>query len=396
MLGSSDDLPLLLLEEGIASTPYMVKAALSEARSETAATVAADLTEIETALALLKVHGWAAAETAGRPPIVRRNLLLLHSHLHRERLKALVLSEATKMATTEVVEKGSRLLDVLLAYCIQLQWVKATLAITALQALLTNGLWDHADDECRAIMRTRLSAVGLKLPKLSLRCTAADVFAGETVTVKVSAQRLHVYTAAELERYNATASGAASGVPAEEGAPPPGDSAKGDAVVRVTDTHEGWWLLVESVRSALIKDAQLIDREVHHNVLVGRQTLVPSLDDATMESSIEFTAPSAPGEYRVLVHLRSSSMVGVDVKRKVSFTVKSGKRSQPSTSSGTSTDDTKSIEEIDGTIADIIQEEEASTAHSTAPSTAPSPAPSTAPPPPAATPPPAAPAVPVW
>jgi hypothetical protein len=390
MLGSSDDLPLLLLEEGIASTPYMVKAALSEARSEAAATVAADLAEIETALALLKVHGWAAAETAGRPPIVRRNLLLLHSHLHRERLKALVLSEATKMATAEVVEKGGRLLDGLLSYSIQLQWVKATLAITALQALLTNGLWDHADDECRAIMRTRLSAVGLKLPKLSLRCTAADVFAGETVTVKVSAQRLHVFTAAELERYNATA----SGVPAEEGAPPQSDSAQGDAVVRVADAHEGWWLLVESVRSALIKDAQLIDREVHHNVLVGRQTLVPSLDDATMESSIEFTAPSAPGEYRVLVHLRSSSMVGVDVKRKVSFTVKSGKRSQPSTSSGTSTDDTKSMEEIDGTIADIIQEEEASTAPSPAPSTAPNTAPSTASLP-TATPSPAAPAVPV-
>jgi hypothetical protein len=368
----------------------MVKAALSEARSETAATVAADLAEIETALALLKVHGWAAAETAGRPPIVRRNLLLLHSHLHRERLKALVLSEATKMATAEVVEKGGRLLDGLLSYSIQLQWVKATLAITALQALLTNGLWDHADDECRAIMRTRLSAVGLKLPKLSLRCTAADVFAGETVTVKVSAQRLHVFTAAELERYNATA----SGVPAEEGAPPQSDSAQGDAVVRVADAHEGWWLLVESVRSALIKDAQLIDREVHHNVLVGRQTLVPSLDDATMESSIEFTAPSAPGEYRVLVHLRSSSMVGVDVKRKVSFTVKSGKRSQPSTSSGTSTDDTKSMEEIDGTIADIIQEEEASTAPSTAPNTAPNTAPSTASLP-TATPSPAAPAVPV-
>ena len=240
--------------------------------------------------------------------------------------------------------------------------------------------------------------VGLKLPKLSLRCTAADVFAGETVTVKVSAQRLHVYTAAELERYNATASGAASGVPAEEGAPPPGDSAKGDAVVRVPDAHEGWWLLVGSVRSALIKDAQLRDREVHHNVLVGRQTLVPSLDDATMESSIEFTAPSAPGEYRVLVHLRSSSMVGVDVKRKVSFTVKSGKRSQPSTSSGTSTDDTKSMEEIDGTIADIIQEEEASTAPSTAPNTAPNTASSTAPSTaslPTATPSPPAPAVPV-
>ena len=382
MLGSSDDLPLLLLEEGIASTPYMVKAALSEARSETAATVAADLAEIETALALLKVHGWAAAETAGRPPIVRRNLLLLHSHLHRERLKALVLSEATKMATAEVVEKGGRLLDGLLSYSIQLQWVKATLAITALQALLTNGLWDHADDECRAIMRTRLSAVGLKLPKLSLRCTAADVFAGETVTVKVSAQRLHVFTAAELERYNATA----SGMPAEGGAPPQSDSAQGDAVLHVADAHEGWWLLVESVRSALIKDAQLIDREVHHNVLVGRQTLVPSLDDATMESSIEFTAPSAPGEYRVIVHLRSSSMVGVDVKRKVSFTVKSGKRSQPSTSSGTSTDDTKSMEEIDGTIADIIQEEEASTAPSTAPSSASLPT---------ATPSPPAPAVPV-
>jgi len=347
MQTSGDDLPQQLLEDALATTPYMVKTALAEARGETASAVSSDLAEIETALTLLKVAGWGADETASRPPFVRRNLLLLHSHLHRDRLKALVLSEPTKRAAEEVVAKSQKLLDVLFAYSVQLQWVKATLAITTLQALLVNGLWDHGDDECRTVMKSRLAAVGLKTPKLSLRCTAADVMAGENVVIKVCVTRTHAYSAAEIAQYKA-----ASVAEAEANAAAAGEQ---QAAAEGGEAQEGWWLLVESLRQApnLGKAGMMDEREIFHNVLVARQTLSPSLDDPTIETSVEFTAPAAPGEYKVLVHVRSSSMVGYDVKRKVAFTVKAGKRSQPSTSSGTSTDDSKSMEEMEATIADM-------------------------------------------
>ena len=47
----------------------------------------------------------------------------------------------------------------------------------------------------------------------------------------------------------------------------------------------------------------------------------PSLDDPQWCADIEFDAPTSPGEYKVVVHVRSSSMIGVDAKRKVSFSV---------------------------------------------------------------------------
>ena len=367
MQGSSDDVPLPLLEEALASTPYLVKAALAEARSETAAGVAADLAEIETALMLLKVPAWGGGES--RPPVARRNLLLLHSHLHRDRLQALVLSEPTKHAAVEVVDKSRRLLDVLLSYSVQLQWVKATLSITALQALLVNGLWDPAEDECKSVMKSRLAAVGLRPPRLTLRCTAPDVMAGENVVIKVCVTRAHSFTPAELEAYRA-ASASAANADAVDGSDAV-DGATGE-VVRVADDLEGWWLFVESMRQMpnLGKAAMMSEREVHHNVLVARQTLSPALDQTTMETSVQLAAPSSPGEYKVIVHVRSSSMVGFDVKRKVSFTVKAGKRPPPSTSSGTSTEDSKSMEEVEASIADLQCDDDGTAATATSPAAA--------------------------
>jgi len=201
MQESSDEIPQLLLEEALASTPYMVKAALAEAKAGEGGAVPADLEEIEAALSLLRVVGWREGDATGRSPVLRRNLLLLHAHLHRERLNALTLAESTKAASFEVVEKSRRLLDVLLAYALQLQWAKPALAITALQGLLVNGLWDHADDECKLLQKHKLAAVGLKAPKLTLRCSANDVLPGENVVVKVSITRGHACSKDELEAY---------------------------------------------------------------------------------------------------------------------------------------------------------------------------------------------------
>ena len=75
---------------------------------------------------------------------------------------------------------------------------------------------------------------------------------------------------------------------------------------------EGWWLVVESLRPAsslnLPKAAK--DAEPVHNSMVGRQALSPSLDDPQWCADIEFDAPTSPGEYKVIVHVRSSTMIG--------------------------------------------------------------------------------------
>ena len=165
MSTSSEEIPHAYILEALAASPYLIKAALAEAREPEAASAAQqDLDEIEAALSLLKVIGMREGEqAASRPPFVRRNLLLLHAHLHRERLRALAIAETTSQACIETVEKARRLLDMLLAYCLQVGWVRATLSITELQGLVINGLWDPRDDECRSHMKLKLGAVGLKV-----------------------------------------------------------------------------------------------------------------------------------------------------------------------------------------------------------------------------------------
>ena len=165
MSTSSEEIPHAYILEALAASPYLIKAALAEAREPVAASAAQqDLDEIEAALSLLKVIGMREGEqAASRPPFVRRNLLLLHAHLHRERLRALAIAETTSQACIETVEKARRLLDMLLAYCLQVGWVRATLSITELQGLVINGLWDPRDDECRSHMKLKLGAVGLKV-----------------------------------------------------------------------------------------------------------------------------------------------------------------------------------------------------------------------------------------
>jgi len=121
---------------------------------------------------------------------------------------------------------------------------------------------------------------------------------------------------------------------------------------------EGWWLVVESLRGPLSGNRQ---GEVAHNLMVGRQALSPSLQDPQWCADIHFDAPTSPGEYKVVVHVRSSSMIGVDAKRKVSFSVCSSKvkRSLPSSSSGSSTEGTEPCETMEAMDAAITEIEEA-------------------------------------
>ena len=90
MEGSSEPMPYLVLLEAVASTPYLVKLALAEAREKAAVADRADLDAIESELARLKVPGWRASdpEREGRPPFVRRNLLLVYFHMYASAIRA--------------------------------------------------------------------------------------------------------------------------------------------------------------------------------------------------------------------------------------------------------------------------------------------------------------------
>ena len=135
MEGSSEPMPYLVLLEAVASTPYLVKLALAEAREKAAVADRADLDAIESELARLKVPGWRASdpEREGRPPFVRRNLLLVYFHMYASAIRALELDNGTKRACGEIMGKVARLLDMLFQYSLKNRWIKAALTITELQ-----------------------------------------------------------------------------------------------------------------------------------------------------------------------------------------------------------------------------------------------------------------------
>jgi len=328
MANSSVALPLPLLRVALASTPYLVTLARAAARAEASKAEPPDLAAIEAECVRLKVEGWRGAEAEGRPPFVRRNLLLLHYQMHQSRMLGVHLQPSSSKALAELVLKVRRLLDVLFKYALHNKWVKAALAITDLQCLLVNGLWDSKDDECRELMQSKLHEVGMKLPKLNLRCTAADVQPGEKVCVKMEIARQHAYSASELAAFQASAAAEAK--------------RQGEALgpEDAPDEGEGWWVIVESLRSK--GSAKMPPgSEITHNALVGRTPVTGQLTDAVMTGEISFESPHTPGEYKVMMHVRSSGVVGVDVQRKVTFNVLRGKRALPSSSSGGSTEATE-------------------------------------------------------
>jgi len=320
---SVESIPQIVMLSAVASTPYLVKLAVAEATAQTAKAEPVDLSSIEQGLTSLKVEGWTAdEEMAGRPPFVRRNLLLLYHQMYAPKLSDVTVQPSTQAAAAEVVSKSRRLLDMLFKYALQNRWVKAALAVTEVQALLSNGLWDMKDDECIEIMREKMSHEGLKMPKLKLNVMAHDALPGEKVSIKVEAIRYHAYTEAELEALKAreAADGEQEGQPAAE-------------------PLEGWWVIGEALRKKPATKETGVDAlpsEPAHNSLVGRAPLTASLALPSMSCQLDFDAPDTPGEYKVMVHVRSSGCVGVDVRRKVVFQVLRAKRALPTSSSGSS------------------------------------------------------------
>ena len=65
-------------------------------------------------------------------------------------------------------------------------------------------------------------------------------------------------------------------------------------------------------------------------------------------------APTTPGEYKVFVHVRSTGCVGVDVRRKVVFTVKQPKRVLSSKAAIETSSETSTSTDHSNDIADDV------------------------------------------
>jgi len=309
----------LVVLEAIASSPFLVKLAIAEARDGSPKADPDDLAVIEAELRKLKVEGWRSeAEEVGRAPFVRRNLLLLNFVLYIEKI-CVELTPATTNVLSELSAKVARIADMLFQYCLQNRWVKAALSVSEVQALLLNGLWDHKDDECRELMQLKMTRQGLKVPKLNLAVSVADVEPGQQTTIKVEVARCHVYSAEELEKSREQIRASCQqGAPQQEGNTVPPEP---------PEPKEGWWVIAEGIRASKRKDKDNEQgEEITHNSLVGRQALTCALDDPVMACEVSFQAPTTPGEYKVMIHVRSSGCVGVDVRRKLTFEVKQPRR----------------------------------------------------------------------
>lgn len=311
MRTSTEAPPHFLVLEAIASCSFLVKLAVAEAREGAPKAAPEDLTTIEEGLRRLKVHGWRnEEEEAGRAPFVRRNLLLLHFVLYCEKIE-LSLQESTQSALSELQHKVKTIADMLFQYCLQNRWVKAALTVTEVMAMLVSGVWDHKDDECRELMKSKWQRQGLKVPKLTISANCADVEAGAQAKIKVEVGRLHAYSAEELAELLKDQGPTGAGKQAEQPTP-----------------KEGWWVIAEGIRTqkgadkAKCTEVLAGEEELSHNSLVGGQVLACGLDEPAMACEITFEAPANPGEYKVMVHVRNTGCAGVDVRRKVTFQVK--------------------------------------------------------------------------
>mmetsp|Transcript_13713 Transcript_13713/g.41750 ORF Transcript_13713/g.41750 Transcript_13713/m.41750 type:complete len:453 (-) Transcript_13713:746-2104(-) len=257
----------------LASSPYLVKLAVADAKASEidAKALNVDLDAIEARLCSLDVEGFRASDDTTRPPFVRRTLLLLLAHLYSKRMgDELKVSETTVRAQKAVVARTTKLAEMLYRYSLHNRWVKAALTTSELLALLTNGLWDVSDPDCKAVQAARMTEVGLKMPKLKMAVSATDARPGQKVTVKAEVYRLHVYDekqAAEIAADSEAASAAMEKAAAER-------AAKGQpsGATPLSEPTEGWWLIGEAVRGdglALGGTPIHMDEGTKHNALVG-------------------------------------------------------------------------------------------------------------------------------
>ena len=75
--------------------------------------------------------------------------------------------------------------------------------------------------------------------------------------------------------------------------------------------QEGWWMIAEGVRP---KGA--------HNTRVGRAPmLVTDLSQEKISTQFDFVVPEEEGVYKFIIHMRNTTILGVDFSKKYEFKV---------------------------------------------------------------------------
>jgi len=254
----------------------------------------------------------AALRERKSKPEVRRPLLLMLYILYKHKLgDKIVLDEtvtfyyeATKRLATQLLMHAQMTLP-------QQRWVQQTVGVSRVAALLVNELWSHDDPECVRRMGDILDPpdkpeeLGMPFPELAIK--ARTVLAMELETglagkledshepAKVLPGQL-VAVQVELTRKHAGKGGVPSEIANDESNP------KG--------ILEAYWLYIEG------------HTPVGANTLLAAQPLtVTDLKTTTLPGLAKFEAPKETGEFKITVHLASTSVVGCDQKVELSFIV---------------------------------------------------------------------------
>lgn len=253
------------------------------------------MTFINMEKALLQ-HAEAADATALRElkckPEKKRPLLLLLWNLYRHKAgcDAVELDENTNQYFFATKRLATTLLMHAQPLVAQQRWVQQILAVSRVSALLVNELWSHTDEAClekmRAILAPEGPEKGMPFPELSIKARTSDVTAGLKMAVLVELVREH----------------AGKGVVTDDVA---------DREANPQGILEGYWLYLERV-----------SEEGKPNVLIAAQPLsCKDLATRALKAKLEFEAPKETGEYHLLVHISSTSIVGCDTHAPLSFKV---------------------------------------------------------------------------
>ena len=174
---------------------------------------------------------------------------------------------------------------------------------------LVNELWSHEDEECRKRMKAILAPPdrpeeAMPYPELTLRARtvlAMALDAGIPWPKKADAEPLSclpgqlVAVQLELTREHAGRGSVTSDL--------------ADRVANPNGILEAYWVYVEG-------------HTPQGSTLLAAQPLtVTDLATKSLPAATKFEAPKEPGEYRITVHISSTSVVGCDLTAPLKFTV---------------------------------------------------------------------------
>jgi len=244
-------------------------------------------------------------------PEKKRPLLLLLWALYQHKIgDAVVLDdmmtrfyEGTRRLATQLLMRLQMVLP-------QQRLAQPTVAVARVSALLVNALWDHDDPVCVQKMREILAPPekpeeNMPFPELHLKARTVLAIALE--------------------------SGAAEPLTGEESEPCsclPGQLVA--VQLELTRLHAGTGTVSADVADRTLNPQGIIEAywayiEGHtpkgSTLLAATPLTVTSLATTTLPAVSKFEAPKEAGTYDCTVHIVSTSVVGVDITRKLSFVV---------------------------------------------------------------------------